>query len=103
MSIEYYVWDTEAEAQAALDYINNSGWFPIASRNVQTGEVDANILTTCWLSEVSQRLDSKWCFKRVPAARMDALGVPQEDRDAFLSTFNPTIEVWQDGWFPTEE
>jgi hypothetical protein len=97
---EYYVWDTEAEAQAALDYINSTEWFPVVGKNVATGKPEPEKQqTTVWASEILERVDGKWCFARIPEGRMDALEVSAEDRQAFLDTFNPTIEEYQDGWF----
>jgi len=101
---EYYVWDNEPQAQAALDYINGSGWFPIVGNNAATGEpAPDKQTTTCWVSEISERLDGKWCFPRVPSERLDYIGVPEEDRQAFLNVFAPTIEEYDDSWFPQEE
>jgi len=102
--IEYYVWDTEAQAQAALDYINNSGWFPIVGRNAKTGELQPDKQkTTCWAEEVLERVDGKWCFPRIPESRLNALGVSKEDRQAFLNAFQPTIQVFHISWFPAPE
>ena len=101
---EYYVWDTEVAAQAALDFINGTGWFPIVGRNAKTGlPAPDKQMTTKWADEVQERVDGKWCFPRVKEARLDALGVPAEDRQAFLDAFNPTIEEYQNDWFPVEE
>lgn len=101
---EYYVWDLEAQAQAALDFINATGWFPIVGRNAKTGELQPDKqMTTSWATEVQERVDTKWCFSRIPEATLDALGVPAEDRQAFLDAFNPTIEEYQDWWFPKED
>jgi hypothetical protein len=104
MSNEYYVWDTEVQAQAALDYINGSGWFPIVGVNAATGEPQPDKQqTTSWASEVLERVDNKWCFPRIPEARLDAIGVPANDRQAFLDAFNPSIEEYDSNWFPTPE
>lgn len=102
--MEYYVWDTEAQAQAALDFINNSGWFPIVSKNAYTGlPAYDKQKTVKWADAPLQRLDNKWCFQRIPAVRMDALNVPADDRQAFLDAFQPTIEEYDPAWFPVEE
>ena len=101
---EYYVWNTEAEAQAALDFINNSGWFPIIGRNAKTGELQPDKQkTTKWADSVQERLDGKWCFPRIEEVRLDALGIPPETRQGFLDAFQPTIEEYQSEWFPIEE
>lgn len=101
---EYYVWDTEAEAQAALDYINGTGWFPITGRNAKTGELAPDKQkTTKWADQVLERVDGRWVFPRIPASIMDAVGVPEADRQAFLDTFTPVIEEYQDDWFPVTE
>lgn len=101
---EYYVWDTEAAAQAALDYINNSGWFPIVGRNAKTGVLQPDKQqTTEWASAPRERVDGKWCFSRITTDILDAVGVSAEDRQAFLDAFAPTIEEYQDDWFPIIE
>ena len=101
---EYYVWNTEIEAQAALDFINGTDWFPIVGRNAKTGELQPDKqMTTAWTDVVQERTDTKWCFPRVSATVMDAVGVPAEDRQAFLDTFTPVIEEYQDDWFPVIE
>jgi hypothetical protein len=104
MAQEYYVWDTEAEAQSALDYINGTSWFPIVGNNAATGQPAPNKQrTTKWTDAVQQRYDGKWCFPRVPASRMDAMNVPAEDRQAFLDAFTPSIEEYDETWFVEEE
>jgi hypothetical protein len=99
--MEYYVWDTEPEAQAALDFINTTTWFPITGVSADSGEpAVGKAKTTKWADSVLQRQDGKWCFQRVPESRLDAIGVPANDRQSFLDAFNPTIETYVSTWFP---
>jgi len=105
--IEYYVWPpADPRAQAALDYINGTSWFPVIGRNAKTKAYEPNKQkTTKWCEEVSVRngTDNSLCFPKIPDVVLDAVGVPEEDRQAFLDTFQPTIEEYQDGWFVEEE
>jgi hypothetical protein len=99
--MEYYVWNTQSEAQSALDYINNLSVFPIIGKNAKTGEECPNKQqTTAWTDEVLERTDGKWCFVRIPSARLDVLGISAGDLQSFLDTHNPTIETYQESWFP---
>ena len=98
---EYYVWNTEAEAQAALDFINESDWFPIVGRNAKTNVLQPNKQhTTCWADKVVERVDGKWCFSRITEKILNILNISAEERQQFLDGFAPVIEEYQDGWFP---
>jgi len=103
MNKEYYVWDTQIMAQSALDFINNSGWFPIVGRNAKTGELQPDKqMTTLWQLSAEERLDTKWTVERIPNSRLDDAGVPEEERIYFMTKFAPVIEVCEDScaWFP---
>ena len=101
---EYYVWDTEVAAQAALDFINGSGWFPLVGRNAGSGALEPDKqATTSWADAVRERVDGKWIFHRIPTEVLDHVGVLPEHRQAFLDAFVPTVEEYQDDWFPVEE
>jgi hypothetical protein len=91
---EYYIWDTESEAQTALNFINGTNWFPLTGNNALTGEPEPDKQkTSSWTDSVLEsNVDGKWGFKRVSVELMDFAGVPAEDRQAFLDTFNPSIE-----------
>ena len=91
---EYYIWNTEAEAQAALDFVNGTSWFPLVGNNSATGKPEPNKQQTLkWADSVQQRnTDGKWGFPRVPSAIMDAIGVSAEERQSFLDAFTPSIE-----------
>jgi len=93
MSNEFYVWDTEVEAQSALDFINSTEWFPLIGSDPTGNKRPDKQKTICWATNVLERLDGKWTFARIPSELLDYAGVPEEDREAFLTAFNPTIEV----------
>ena len=101
MENEYYVWNTEVEAQMALDFINTTTWFPIISNNAGTGlPAPDKQQTISWSDNVLERIDGKWCFPRIPEGRLDTLNVPASSRQAYLNAFSPSIEVYQETWFP---
>ena len=84
--MEYYVFETEGQAQACLDYINNSDWFPIAGTNGSIG-------TTKWAEAIQELPDGRFAFPRIPSNRLDFIGVSVQSREAFLHAFNPSIEA----------
>ena len=102
MNEEYYVWENESDATAAMNYINNSGWFPVVGYNAETGEPQPDCQqTTQWQDTPTQRCDNKWVVHRIPQDILDFLGVSEEQRQAFLNTFKPSIEICDDvnEWF----
>ena len=100
---QYYVWASEATATNALNAINDSGWFPITGRNAATGELAPDkAKTTMWTDAVLERLDGKFVFLRIPEATLDALNVPELERQTWWDGYLPAVEEYQDDWFPTE-
>lgn len=103
---QYYVWSAANAAVAtnALAYINGTSWFPVPGRNARTGKIENDhAKTTKWADAVQTRADGKVCFPRIPEKILDKLNVPQEDRAAFFTAFQPTVEVYQNDWFPVVE
>lgn len=90
MKNEYYLWTTKSQADAALASINSHPAFPIQGKNVATGEPMDN-WTTCWCDNVVQTTDGMWGFPRIPANFMDNMGIQEEQRNAWISTFAPEI------------
>lgn len=102
--MEYYVFDTEQEAQDALDFINTSGWFPLTGNDPSNGASKPDgPKTETWCENIIERLDNKWCFPRIPSDLMDTIKVPAEQRQFFLDTFTPAIEQFDPSWFPLVE
>lgn len=94
---QFYVWSDASVANSALNYINVvSGWLPY--EDPETGYKMDN-----WMSEVLEREDGKFVFQRIPSALLTQFGIPPEEQQLFFTTFNPTIETYQDDWFPEEE
>jgi len=100
---QWYVWSDGAVATNALNYVNTSGWFPVIGKNAKTGEDNSEVKVTKWQQSVSIRKDGKFCFPRIPESMLDLVGVPAEQRGQFFTVFGPTLEMYQDGWFPSEE
>jgi len=95
---QYYVWDTEAEAVAALASINASSVFPIPSKKNGV-VVPEEVKTMSWSDTPRQRLDGKYCFERIPANMLEHFGISQEDADSWVTAFNPAVEVYDETWF----
>ena len=87
---EYYIWQTKEQADAALQNINGHQSFPIQGRNAATGEL-VNNWTTCWCANSVEFLDGKWGFPRIPSVFLDAMGIDEQQRNAWLVAFNPEI------------
>ena len=96
---EYYCFATEAEAQACLDYINGTAWFPIVGNRNGVPDPTAQA-TTKWADAPTEMASGEWCVPRIPASRLDALEVPQEDRDQFNAAFGQDIRSLDSTDFP---
>ena len=97
---EYYVFPTEAEAQACLDFINSTPWFPVKGMVNGQPTPEENQKTTSWADEVLEMVSGEWVVPRIPDDRLDAVGVPQEDRDAFMAAFGQDIRALTSADFP---
>lgn len=92
---QYYVWSDATVASNALHYINvQSGWFPYIADNGYRADK--------WTDAVLYRVDGKACFPRIPTSLMEFYGVDTNMQAQFLAVFNPTIEVYSNGWFAVE-
>ena len=96
---EYYVFATEAEAQACIDYINGTPWFPIVGNRNGQPDPDA-AKTEKWADSPTEMASGEWCVPRIPGERLDALGVPQETRDAAIAAYGQDIRVLEGSDFP---
>ena len=96
---DYYVYQTEADAQAALNYINGSSWFPITSK-VNGIDAPDKPKTTKWADAPSEMTSGEFAVPRVPAALLDYIGVPEEDRIAFIAAFGQDIRPLTTTDFP---
>ena len=91
--MEYYVWNSLEDAKYGLEYINNSGWFPIIGYNALTGKLEPDKqITTKWQDLPKLLKDGRWAVTRIPSSRLDDLGVMEEERLLFFAETNPTIE-----------
>mgnify|MGYP000941287672 CR=1 FL=1 len=97
--MKYYVFETEVDARACIDYINGTDWFPIIG---QKNGVDApeSQATTSWTDLPSEMLSTEWAVPRIPESRLDYLGVTQEERDSFLAVFGTDIRTLTSEDFP---
>jgi len=99
MSAEYYVFQVKAQADACVAAINGSGWFPVIGK-VNGKPRRYNQQTIKWCDGPVEMLSGEWAVPRIPAARLDALKVPAEDRAAFLAVFGQDIRTLPSADFP---
>ena len=88
--MEYYVFANEASAQACLNYINSTPWFPIVGTKNNKPAPESQT-TTSWAESPAEMLSGEWAVPRIPTSRLDHLGVTQDSRNAFLSAFGNDI------------
>ena len=91
--VELYIWTDRTKAQAALDYINNHECLPHVGTNAATGEPAPEKQNTIRWSDLVELTDGRFGFKRISEAWLDTLGIDEAGRQAYLGTFNPTIEL----------
>ena len=105
MSKPYYCFATQTEAQSCLDYINSTPWFPIVGKKLGVDDFTSQ-KTEMWEESTSELLTGEWAIPRIPDSRLDYVGVPQEDRNAFLVAFGQDIRWLEKSEFaqpPDEE
>ena len=101
---EWYRWNTEAEAQACLAYINAHPSLPLVGNNAKTHAAQPDkTQTTKWCNEVTACEDGKFGFPRVTQTYLDAVGVDSASAQQFLGTFQPTIEEFDSAWLPPSD
>jgi hypothetical protein len=106
---EWYRWDNETDAQAALDYLNNHPALPHVGVNAKTGQPEPDkCQTTKWCDAVTACTDGKFGFPRVTTTWLDVLGISEEDRTAFLTAFvtskpGGVVEEFDPAWIPVVE
>ena len=95
---EYYVFNTEAIANAAEAWISNAGGLPRTGKNAKSGQDEPNKCKTERWAIPRQRLDGKWVFKRVPAA--ERAKFPQSKKQEFDINFPHVVEIESPDWWP---
>jgi hypothetical protein len=106
--MEWYRWNNEVDAQAALDFLNNHPSLPHVGKNAKTGELEPDkCKTTKWCNEVIACTDGKFGFQRVSIKWLDILEIPEEDRTAFVTAFvtdkGGEVESYDEAWIPVED
>lgn len=86
---EWYLWDTKAQADAALAAINSNPAFPALIPDPATGE--RTVTVTCWCPRTQAMTDGRWGFKRIPTALLDEWNISQASREAWFSAFQPEM------------
>ena len=100
--MEYYVFDTESEAQAAELHISLLGSAPIVGfRASDNSPQPSKQQTTRWAIPVQRATDGKWVFPRVSTEVRARFS--QEQVTAFQAAHTYTIEEEQPDWFPIPE
>jgi len=88
--MEYYVFATEAQAIACIAAINGTSWFPIVGY-CNGVPAPQNQQTTKWCDAPAEMTTGEWAVPRIPTSRLNDIGVPQADRDAFLAVYGQDI------------
>ena len=97
--MEYYVFPTEVEAIACVNFINSTPWFPIVGKTNGVFNPDAQ-QTTYWVESPVELISGEWAVPRIPESRLDCISVTQEQRDAFLVAFGQDIRDLSNTDFP---
>lgn len=97
--MEYYVYATEPDANAAIAAINGSGWFPVVGNKNGVPNPSAQ-KTVAWVDAATEMLSGEWAVPRIPEDRLDYLDVPQQDRDNFLAAYGQDIRDLTSEDFP---
>jgi len=93
----FYVFETEAEATAAVEQINLIGNAPIPGRSAVTGEVVAEKgVTKSWAQPWQRATDGKWVFEKVPTEMILSAGKDAEDN--FNAAFSYVFEEYENNW-----
>lgn len=96
---EFYCFPDQTAAQACVDAINASGWFPIIGNKNGVPNPSAQH-TVAWVDGPTQMLSGEWSIPRIPTAQLDFLGVPQAQRDSFIAMFGQDIRTLTHVDFP---
>nr|BDD44691.1 hypothetical protein 21 [Legionellales bacterium] len=88
--MEYYVFANETDANACIAAINGTSWLPIVG-NCKGQPAPSKQQTTKWVENATEMLSGEYAVPRIPEGRLDHLGVPQAERDAFLATYGTDI------------
>ena len=89
---EYYVFQTQAEAQNCINYINSTPWFPIVG-NVNGVPAPDHQKTTSWVDRPDELISGEWAVQRIPEERLDLIGVPAVARAQFLAAFGQDVRA----------
>ena len=98
----YYVFPTQKEAQACLDFINGSGWFPIVGQRNGVPDKTAQA-TVSWGKSPIEMLSGEWAVPYIPKARAEFLQIPQAEIDSFLATYAKDFRELSADAFPVVE
>lgn len=84
----YYAQKNKAIMTAAMNYLNSSDFLP--ANGVKNGKIIPD-QTMLWTTNITETVDGWYCIPKIPNKSLDALGVPEEDRTNFVSSFSITI------------
>lgn len=99
-NLQYYVFATESIASNALAEIDSkAGVYPFKGKNQKTKKIESGKASTVSWGKVTQRLDGKFIFRRIPPAKLIKHGTTPEEKMAWLLKYNPSIELYRDDWF----
>ena len=91
--MDHYVFKSESEAIACLDFINNSLWLPLTGKFKGQKAPETKQKTTSWANAPIKLVSGEWAIRRLPPQILDYVGVSSNDRSDFLDTFKPEIRT----------
>lgn len=90
---EFYVFQTEGQAQSCINFINAQPYYPVRGQYRGGPAPDNKQKTERWTDAPREMVSGEWAVPRVPEPTLDYVGVPVEDRQAFLQNFGQDIRT----------
>ena len=87
-----HVFKSQEIAKACIAYINGASWFPIVG-NVSGKPAPDKQKTERWMNEPLEMITGEWAVVCIPEIRMEAAGVPEEDREKYLVAFDEDVSI----------
>jgi len=97
MSKQYYTWakSYKSKAQGMLDAINNHEKLPLVGMRNGKPAPDKQ-MTIKWADGLTEWVDTRFGFQKIPDEVLDKMGITQEERDAMIAAFKPRIDNAED-------
>ena len=89
--MDHYVFSTESEAVACLEFINSAPWLPLTGKIKGRKAPETKQQTKSWAIVPVKLITGEWAIRRLPSKVLDYAGVPDNERSDFLSAFKPEV------------